>query len=187
MTDEQTVIKNDFVDYDSFVRFVETRLCLSEHALVRADDSDSCSFSSSNDEKSVDTSFSVENALIRAELSSVSSISSGSDSDEALNKIVLPTKKGRHGVRSLRHRIFTLYRRLFLIVFVGNLTAILTTVRFSQNPTNLANLGTAVAGNLAFAVLMRQDHVVNLLFTIACSAPTSAPLWLRRNLAKIYQ
>lgn len=33
---------------------------------------------------------------------------------------------------------------------------------------------------------MRQDHIINLLFWIACSVPTSAPLFTRRNLAKVY-
>jgi hypothetical protein len=116
---------------------------------------------------------------------STSSTSSSSESDY-LEKFSLPPKKGRHGLRALRHRIFSLYRRLFSVVLTANIVAVLLMIRFGAEGRGLQNISTAVAANLTMAVLMRQEHVINLLFTVACSVPTSWPLWLRRNLAKVY-
>jgi hypothetical protein len=58
--------------------------------------------------------------------------------------------------------------------------------RRSPQDQDLPNLATATAANLTFAVLVRQDHVVNILFKIACSVPTWAPIFIRRNCAKVY-
>jgi hypothetical protein len=111
---------------------------------------------------------------------------SKSSSENVTEKYPLPEKLGMSGARALRHRFFSLYRRFFSVVFIGNFVGIVFMMsRFSRGP-NLANLGTATAANLTFAALMRQDHVVNLLFTIACAVPTSAPLFIRRNCAKVY-
>ncbi|KFY29922.1 hypothetical protein V494_08373 [Pseudogymnoascus sp. VKM F-4513 (FW-928)] len=113
---------------------------------------------------------------------------SDSSSSSIEEKHPLPPKLGRHGARALRHRFFSLYRRFFSIVFMGNMIAVIYMIqRYAvQGRPNLPNLGTATAANLSIAVLMRQDHVVNLLFTLACSVPTSAPLFIRRNCAKVY-
>lgn len=125
-----------------------------------------------------------EKALIKSEI--VEMFSSANTETESVEEFIMPSKKGVHGWRALRHRFFSLYRRFFTIVLVANVVAILITVRFSKEGKQLENLGTAVAANLAAAVLMRQDHVVNLLFTVACAVPVSWPLWLRRNCAKVY-
>ena len=99
----------------------------------------------------------------------------------------LPDKLGRHGARALRHRFFSLYRRFFSVVFIANMAAVIYMIhRYAVRGHDLPSLGTATAANLCVAVLMRQDHVVNLLFTLACSVPTSAPLFIRRNCAKVY-
>ncbi|OBT90101.1 hypothetical protein VE02_02524 [Pseudogymnoascus sp. 03VT05] len=99
----------------------------------------------------------------------------------------LPQKLGAHGARALRHRFFSLYRRFFSIVFIANLIAVIYMIhRYAVHGPDLPSLGTATAANLCTAVLMRQDHVVNILFTLACSVPTSAPLFIRRNCAKVY-
>ncbi|KAH7346805.1 hypothetical protein BKA65DRAFT_585874 [Rhexocercosporidium sp. MPI-PUGE-AT-0058] len=112
---------------------------------------------------------------------------SSSDSDsEYSEKYALPEKKGRHGLRALRHRILSLYRRLFTLVFVVNLVAVYLMVSFGRTGKGLQNISTAVAANLTMAVLMRQEYVINALFTVACAVPTSWPLWIRRNCAKVY-
>lgn len=99
----------------------------------------------------------------------------------------LPEKLGTHGARALRHRVFSLYRRFFSVVFIANMAAVIYMIhRFATQGIDLPSLGTATAANLCPAVLIRQDHVVNLLFTLACSVPTSAPLFIRRNCAKVY-
>ena len=51
---------------------------------------------------------------------------------------------------------------------------------------DLAAISAAALANLALAVLARQQYVVNLLFWLATRAPTSWPLRLRAELAKVY-
>ncbi|KAH7394686.1 hypothetical protein BKA66DRAFT_598916 [Pyrenochaeta sp. MPI-SDFR-AT-0127] len=100
----------------------------------------------------------------------------------------LPPKMGFHGLRWLRHRAFILYRRFFSIVILANLAAafILLYRKIKDNRYILADLATASAANLCMAVLMRSEPVVNLLFTIFCSVPTSFPLVIRRHCARIF-
>ncbi|CZS96383.1 related to non-ribosomal peptide synthetase [Rhynchosporium graminicola] len=115
------------------------------------------------------------------------SIYSSSDSEnDNPEEFSLPQKKGRHGIRALRHRVLSLYRRLFTIVFVVNIVAVCLMVFFGRTGKGLQNISTAIATNLTLAVLMRQEYVINALFTIACAVPTSWPIWIRRNCAKIY-
>ena len=111
---------------------------------------------------------------------------SGSSDSEFSEKFSLPDKKGLHRLRTFRHRILSLYRRLFSVVLIANLVALALMVKFGDEGRGLENISTAVGANLTVAVLMRQDHVINVLFTIACSVPVAAPLWLRRQCAKIY-
>jgi len=112
---------------------------------------------------------------------------SNASSEDIWEKYPLPEKHGVHGARALRHRFFSLYRRFFSVVFIGNILAMIFVIsRFSRQGLDLPTLGTVTAANLTFAVLMRQDHVINVLFIIACSVPTWIPLFIRRNCAKIY-
>ncbi|KAH8591072.1 nonribosomal peptide synthetase 12 [Bisporella sp. PMI_857] len=130
-------------------------------------------------------------ALIKTEkqvFEIITEASSSSESDdESKYELTVPPKKGTHGLRSLRFRIFDLYRRFFSIVFLGNLAAVFAYVRFpSEGNERLANLGTAVAANLTVAVLIRQEYVVNALFNICCGVPVSLPLWFRKHCARVY-
>jgi hypothetical protein len=110
----------------------------------------------------------------------------GSFISDSFEKFAVPPKKGYHGVRALRHRILSLYRRLFSLVFIANTIAVVLMVTSRAEGKGLRNISTAVAANLTMAILMRQEHVINLLFTISCSVPTSWPMWIRRNCAKVY-
>lgn len=130
---------------------------------------------------------STEKSAVIAIESDIGANKSDSSSTSIQEKHPLPPKLGRHGARALRHRFFSLYRRFFSVVFVANLIAVIYMIhRFVVQGQDLPSLATATAANLSVAVLMRQDHVVNLLFTLACSVPTSAPLFIRRNCAKVY-
>ncbi|KAL6717774.1 hypothetical protein ACLMJK_003859 [Lecanora helva] len=112
------------------------------------------------------------------------------DSQESLpeKEYLLPPERGAHKHMLLRYYFFTMYRRLFSIVFIGNLVAIITIFAYRRTLNNLtlSDLATATAANVTASLLMRQDYVINLLFTIACSVPTSMPLFIRRNCAKIF-
>jgi hypothetical protein len=100
----------------------------------------------------------------------------------------LPQKNGFHGERWLRHRFFSLYRRFFSIILVANLAAVFVIIHRSRKigQINLSDLATASSVNLLVSVLVRQDHVINLLFKIATSVPKRTPLSIRRHLARVY-
>lgn len=83
----------------------------------------------------------------------------------------LPDKTQGPAVRNLRHRVFTLYRRLFGVVFVANAAIFIATVVTGQ--ANAQKLGLIVVANLFCAILMRQDYVINAFFTTFCAVPTS--------------
>ena len=101
----------------------------------------------------------------------------------------LPTKLGSGTSRKLRWNFFSLYRKLFTLVFLINLAALITFVtqlRKHDNIATYANAATAASANFCLGIMMRNEHVVNLLFRTACSLPISSPLWLRRQAAKVY-
>ena len=102
--------------------------------------------------------------------------------------LVLPPERGAQCHMWLRYYFFTMYRRLFSVVFLGNLAAILTIFAYRRtlDQLKLSDLATATASNVTVSLLMRQDYVINVLFTIACSVPTWMPLFIRRNCAKVF-
>jgi hypothetical protein len=66
----------------------------------------------------------------------------------------LPEKTQGHYLRNLRHLVFSLYRRLFGIVFVTNAAIFIVTC--ARHKFQSESLGLAVVVNLFCAVLMRQ-------------------------------
>lgn len=50
----------------------------------------------------------------------------------------------------------------------------------------LTVISNMVIGNLALAILIRQQYVINLLFWLATRAPTGWPLRIRQTLGKVY-
>jgi amino acid adenylation domain-containing protein len=100
----------------------------------------------------------------------------------------MPEKNGFHGQRWLRHRFFIVYRKFFSIILLANVAMACFIVyrRMGQSRYILSDVSTAFAANLCMAVLMRSEPVVNLLFTVACSVPTSWPLAIRRHMARIF-
>ena len=102
----------------------------------------------------------------------------------------LPHKRARPVSRRLRHQLLNAYQRLFSLVFIGNMIAFIIVMVQNRNATpfgpSLANLATATAANLTAAILMRQENVINALYTILCWTPHWLPLRLRRVVAKFY-
>lgn len=100
----------------------------------------------------------------------------------------LPPKKNGRIWRNLRYTYFSIYRRLFSLVFLGNL-AVLTWLLVKHRGIDtipLQTLGVAGASNITFAILVRQEWVVNSLFQFFGSCPQWAPLRIRRIIAKVY-
>ncbi|THU87036.1 nonribosomal peptide synthetase 12 [Dendrothele bispora CBS 962.96] len=95
----------------------------------------------------------------------------------------LPDKNQGRKVRNLRHQIFTLYRRLFGVVFVVNMSIFIAII---VQGSTVPQLGKIVIANLCCAILMRQDYVINAFFNVFCAVPPSWPLTIRRVCARVY-
>jgi hypothetical protein len=100
----------------------------------------------------------------------------------------LPPKSGVHGQRWLRHRLFDLYCRFFTIVIVANIAAACFILyrNIKDDRFMLSDLATATSSNLCMAVLLQSEPVINILFAMFCSVPTSWPLAVRRHCARIF-
>lgn len=119
----------------------------------------------------------------------VTAVSDSTSQESATEKeMVLPPETGSKSHMWLRHYFFTMYRRLFGVVFIGNLVAIIVIFAYRRalRDVRLSDLAVATAANVTTSLLMRQEYVINLLFTIACAVPTWMPFFLRRNCAKIF-
>lgn len=95
----------------------------------------------------------------------------------------LPDKGLAQPFRGFKYRIFIVYRTLFSLVGLLNIAALVSVLIL--RPASKW-LGTITAMNLAMAVLVRQDSVINMLYTVSCSMPKKMPLWARIRCANIY-
>lgn len=95
----------------------------------------------------------------------------------------LPEKSLPQPFRGLLLRIFIVYRTLFTFTTLLNGAALGLLIAFSDIQSAAA-LMTAV--NLTLCVSMRQDLVINMIYTTVCSMSKKAPLWIRRRCAKVY-
>jgi len=83
---------------------------------------------------------------------------------------VIPTQKQGRRVRHLRHNIFTLYRRLFGVVFTINMAILIWLCSASADAQKI---GEIIVVNLFCAILIRQDYVINAIFNTCCAVPRS--------------
>ncbi|KAG5220854.1 three-domain protein [Salix suchowensis] len=97
---------------------------------------------------------------------------------------VIPEKTQGKFIRNLRHLVFSLYRRLFGIVFIVNMAILIATL--VQGEPNAMQLGQIVIGNIFCSVLMRQEHVINAFFAVFTAVPPSWPMAIRRVCARVY-
>jgi hypothetical protein len=95
----------------------------------------------------------------------------------------LPDKTLRQPYRGVIYRIFIVYRFLFSAMGLLNIVA-LVAVLVTRADYQWLRILTAIS--LAIAVTIRQDFVINALYTIFCSVPRSWPLFIRIKSAKIY-
>jgi hypothetical protein len=79
---------------------------------------------------------------------------------------------------------FSLYRLIFTFVILANIVAIILTTPFTTITSSDAATGAAI--NLCIAVLVRNEHVVNIMYRAVCALKPSAPLSVRRIGAKVY-
>ncbi|KAI9818920.1 MAG: hypothetical protein M1827_007741 [Pycnora praestabilis] len=99
----------------------------------------------------------------------------------------LPDQWGSERSRYLRYTFFSVYRRLFTLVFVANMAVFVGLLASDRSSAlTLSHIATAASANIMVAILIRQEHVINLLYLITLLVPRSAPLYIRRHAAKIY-
>ncbi|MFJ2176962.1 hypothetical protein ACIOHE_29225 [Streptomyces sp. NPDC087851] len=82
--------------------------------------------------------------------------------------------------RLFKHPRLMHYNRLAALVLLANLGFL------AAGPYSPRTLGHAALANLALAVVVRQQYVINLLFRLATWPSTRRPLRLRWTLAKVY-
>ncbi|WP_184037259.1 hypothetical protein [Chitinivorax tropicus] len=101
----------------------------------------------------------------------------------------LPAKKGWM-TRLAAHPAMIHYHRLAFMVAVVNGLVLIVGATAGQwwggAHIRLEQISNMVLINLSMAILVRQQHVVNLLFWLATRAPTSWPLRIRWHLGKVY-
>jgi hypothetical protein len=95
---------------------------------------------------------------------------------------VVPKIQDSRQVAHIRWGFFTTYRRLFSLVFIGNVVALI--IVLSSHRT-LAAVANATAANLAVTGLIRVPYVVNLFYMAICSIPKTAPLRIRHAAAEM--
>ncbi|KAF4555193.1 Hypothetical protein D9617_3g022650 [Elsinoe fawcettii] len=101
----------------------------------------------------------------------------------------LPEKPASRPWRFLRWNFFSVYRKAFTFVLTANLVAIvifLIQLKYDTSIATYQNAATAASANFLLAILVRNEHVINVLFWLACSLPVWTPLAIRRRAAKVY-
>ena len=88
--------------------------------------------------------------------------------------------------RMWKHRTMMPYHRLIGLVVVVNLVYLWLGLRNGSGRLDLATLSNFVITNFFVAIIIRQQYIINLLFKLATSAPTSWPLSIRWLLGKVY-
>ncbi|WP_328440784.1 hypothetical protein OHA71_34535 [Streptomyces sp. NBC_00444] len=83
--------------------------------------------------------------------------------------------------RLLKHPRLMHYNRLAALVILANLVFL-----YARWPLSSETFGHAALANLALAVVVRQQYVINLFFRLATWAPTHWPLKIRWTLGKVY-
>jgi hypothetical protein len=82
------------------------------------------------------------------------------------------------------------YNRLIFLVLVVNLALLgfgaTRGMWWTSSGVDLVIISNLVVANIALAILIRQQYVINLLFWLATRAPTSWPLSIRWTLGKVY-
>ena len=108
---------------------------------------------------------------------------------ETYKDVELPPKQGIWR-RIWMHYRLSQYRRLVMLVTLVNLAFLSIGLTsggwWSSNGIALDTISNLVVGNIALAIIIRQQYVVNLLFWLATRAPTSWPLFIRWPLGKVY-
>ncbi|WP_282607410.1 hypothetical protein [Pelagibius sp. Alg239-R121] len=114
-----------------------------------------------------------------------------SDLTSNLNRLSVPETPRPNALRRLfAHPHLSQYRRLATLVIVANLLYLAMGLHdgifWTHKGPALAQLSNLAVANLTFAILIRQQYVINFLFWAATRVPTSWPLSIRWTLGKVF-
>ena len=101
----------------------------------------------------------------------------------------LPNTSASMVARRIHWSLITVYQRIFGIVFLANMIALASFISRLSSQSRMPayeSAITAAAANLCTGVVMRNEHVVNILFRLAVRLPLRTPLCVRKRAAKIY-
>ncbi|CAD6583389.1 MAG: hypothetical protein TREMPRED_003538 [Tremellales sp. Tagirdzhanova-0007] len=111
-------------------------------------------------------------------------IATREDIEALQNRHPLPAVHGG-SVSRIRYHVFSLYRRLMVIVLLANVVALAICIPMAVvGKLTFRQAATGTSANLFAATLMRHENYVNLVFWSITRTPNTAPLQLRRNLAE---
>jgi hypothetical protein len=92
--------------------------------------------------------------------------------------------------RTLKHPLLMHYNRLIVAVLAANVGlfwySLTSGAWWSGDRIALTALSNAALANFALAIIIRQQYVINLLFSLATRTRTRWPLKVRWTLAKVY-
>ncbi|KAK4629010.1 Adenylate-forming reductase [Fulvia fulva] len=82
----------------------------------------------------------------------------------------------------------SVYKLLFTLVLSANIIALAVVLNnINDDSSPLLSCANAAVANLTAAVFIRQPYTLNFLYHITWRVPRSTPLWLRHQLAKVYE
>lgn len=82
----------------------------------------------------------------------------------------------------IHYNFYTVYRRLFSVVFLGNFLALVIIITKHRTSTALFRAATA---NLVVCGLARLPYMINIIFLAVHIVARSTPMWCRRRAAKV--
>ncbi|KAK4544199.1 hypothetical protein LTR36_004409 [Oleoguttula mirabilis] len=94
----------------------------------------------------------------------------------------LPAVQGSNFWSQMRYLCLTCYRRQLILILLANVATIaVMTARERRHPGSFTfgDAATATGANLLASILMRQEHVINLIYHAVCALPHSTPLRIR--------
>ncbi|KAK1055859.1 hypothetical protein LTR74_015346 [Friedmanniomyces endolithicus] len=100
----------------------------------------------------------------------------------------LPSIPGERYWKSLWYRYMTAYRWLMALVLLSNVAVMVALISLHAAGRTLLTYPQAAAAtgaNLLTTILMRQEHVINVFYHLACALPQHTPLQVRRFAASL--
>ena len=97
----------------------------------------------------------------------------------------LPDIKGTLWINKLRYGFFTVYRRLFIVVFTANIVAIIV-LASTRRTVSYTDAACGVGANILAAVFARHEPLINAVISVIHLADLSWPIAIRKRLGRIY-